>query len=293
MHNPSSLSAEFAPDFTKAQHDAPYNASYSAVVMVRGVAAAEFFNDQLSVTLPAPAQARFGLMLNSQGRIISDGLVLCYDAQHYLWCVDPTRLTTTTAALAAKLGADHAQVSISVADTLYSGTAITPLEGAWNILDPRDHRLGYRVISQTPIAPDMEYLDRRLALGLPETADLPAAKALPAEYGLDQLAIDFTKGCFIGQEVCARLKHQGKRKFTVIPVNFTKKNMILQPGQELFLANAPVAQVISVYDFSLAFIRLKIENISHIEQFSDRPESLRGNMQACVNISQQQWRHGV
>lgn len=39
---------------------------------------------------------------------------------------------------------------------------------------------------------------------------------LPQEYGLEQRAVSFTKGCYLGQEVMARLKAMGNPQWTVV-----------------------------------------------------------------------------
>ena len=76
--------------------------------------------------------------------------------------------------------------------------------------------MGWRsILENTPAKIDKDYTKRRLKLGLAEgAADLPRGEALPLEYGLET-AINFTKGCFMGQEVCTRMHRMGKSKFSV------------------------------------------------------------------------------
>ena len=62
------------------------------------------------------------------------------------------------------------------------------------------------------------YTARRLALGVPEgQADL--ADGLAMESGLDPLnALDWKKGCYVGQEVTARMRYRGLTKKRLVPV---------------------------------------------------------------------------
>jgi tRNA-modifying protein YgfZ len=56
-----------------------------------------------------------------------------------------------------------------------------------------------------------EELERdRIAAGIPAVPDDIGEHELPNEGGLDADAVSFTKGCFLGQEVMARLKNLGQ-----------------------------------------------------------------------------------
>ncbi|KKB96257.1 tRNA-modifying protein YgfZ [Candidatus Arcanobacter lacustris] len=81
-------------------------------------------------------------------------------------------------------------------------------------LDPRSKELGYRIIApkNTQITnSDHNYELMRLNLGIPEGhKDLIESKSFPLEFAMDRLnAIDFDKGCYVGQEVTSRTKYRG------------------------------------------------------------------------------------
>ena len=63
----------------------------------------------------------------------------------------------------------------------------------------------------------------RIAAGIPEGAiDLTPERALLLEAGLDQLgAVDFEKGCYVGQEVTARTHYRGLVKRRLVPITMT------------------------------------------------------------------------
>lgn len=64
------------------------------------------------------------------------------------------------------------------------------------------------------------YDRHRLALGLPDSSrDLVVDKSTLMESGFDELGgIDWNKGCYMGQEVTARMKHRGLVKKRLLPV---------------------------------------------------------------------------
>ncbi len=78
------------------------------------------------------------------------------------------------------------------------------LRGAVSAEEAMDYQARF-----APGSPE-EYDAWRLHLGVPEgLSDLIPEKSLPMEYGLDRLnAIDFAKGCYVGQEVTARMRYR-------------------------------------------------------------------------------------
>ena len=60
----------------------------------------------------------------------------------------------------------------------------------------------------------------RIAAGVPEgSVDLTPERALMLEAGLDRLgAVDFEKGCYVGQEVTARTHYRGLVKRRLVPL---------------------------------------------------------------------------
>ena len=60
-------------------------------------------------------------------------------------------------------------------------------------------------------AESVVYLGHRIAWGVPEGSyDLTPGRSIPLEYNLDFLnAFDWNKGCYLGQELMARVKHRG------------------------------------------------------------------------------------
>lgn len=107
-------------------------------------------------------------------------------------------------------------------------------ELSWYVyMDPRHAALGVRVIAATDRVPDLgdflgnpmselaDYQYHRYGLGVPETdAELLVNKSIPLENGMDELnAIDWQKGCYMGQELTSRTRYRGlvrKRLFPIV-----------------------------------------------------------------------------
>ncbi|ROW14365.1 hypothetical protein VPNG_03872 [Cytospora leucostoma] len=100
-----------------------------------------------------------------------------------------------------------------------------------HLRDPRAPGSGYRMLSagdREPlaagglgrVADEDVYRLRRYLLGVPEgPSELLREQALPLEANLDVMgAIDFRKGCYVGQELTIRTKHRGVVRKRILPV---------------------------------------------------------------------------
>jgi hypothetical protein len=87
--------------------------------------------------------------------------------------------------------------------------------------DARTPALGARWIGAAGSAPaDAEAYDaHRLAVGVPDSADIGSDELLWLETGADLLdGVSFTKGCYVGQENTARMHHRDKVRRRLVPV---------------------------------------------------------------------------
>lgn len=81
-------------------------------------------------------------------------------------------------------------------------------------LDPRHKALGTRQVVSTTVdatLDEADYHSHRRALGVPEAGkDFAYNDIFPHDAMMDKLTgVDFTKGCYVGQEVVSRMKHRG------------------------------------------------------------------------------------
>ncbi len=108
-------------------------------------------------------------------------------------------------------------------------------------------------------AADFAAWDRaRIRLGLPDgSRDLPVDKAILLENGFDELnGVDFTKGCYLGQELTSRTKHRGLVRKRLMPVAID--GPAPEPGTPVRWGEAEAGEMrSSAGDVGLALIRLE------------------------------------
>lgn len=183
-----------------------------AVLAITGADARNFLqgiitNDIRKVT---PEQGIFSALLSPQGKYLFEFFISEHD--------DTLLLETDKARLAAliqrfTLYRLRAQVQwVERPDLQVAAAWDGDVTGWKTYTDPRHPALGHRVLytKDTPLSVNADYEPRRIALGIPEGGkDLIIDRSILLEFGYDHLnAVDFTKGCYVGQEVTARSKHR-------------------------------------------------------------------------------------
>ncbi len=138
-------------------------------------------------------------------------------------------------------------------------------EGAIAFADPRLPDMGTRILLPAGAdvgalgcagAEEADYHAMRIKLGVPEGGrDYAFGDTFPHEALFDQLnGVDFKKGCFVGQEVVARMQHRGTTRKRIVPV---EGDALLKAGVEVEAAGLPVGPIGSVNGaFGLALLRL-------------------------------------
>jgi folate-binding protein YgfZ len=104
-----------------------------------------------------------------------------------------------------------------------------------------------------------DYECLRLSLGVPDgSRDLPVEKALLLENGFDELnGVDWKKGCYVGQELTARMKYRllVKKRLTPVRIDGTPP----QPGTPVLLDGQEAGEMRSARDgLGLALLRLEM-----------------------------------
>lgn len=191
-------------------------------------------------------RAIYAGFLTAQGRYLHDFFVTELNGALYLDCESPRlddlrkRLSLyrlRSKAAVAPATADLAVVAMWGAESLAAldlsdeaGQAKS-FHGGIVYVDPRLAALGARAVlprdglgklAEMGFAPGepAAYEALRLSLGIPDgSRDLPVEKALLLENGFDELhGIDWTKGCYVGQEVTARMKYRALIRKRLMPV---------------------------------------------------------------------------
>jgi tRNA-modifying protein YgfZ len=131
-------------------------------------------------------------------------------------------------------------------------------------IEPEEHRSwlvlgGDEVLDERPQgedASDEEFERWRVESGIPLWGSELDDTVLPAEAGLEETHISFTKGCYPGQEPIARQHHRGKvnRRLRVLDVEGD-----VTPGDELTFAGKKVGRITSAVDgVALAYVRTEV-----------------------------------
>lgn len=102
-------------------------------------------------------------------------------------------------------------------------------ENDLGLADPRHENLGRRLVLPVGEEPNLtlgtleDYERHRLSLGIPDgSRDIEVERTLILEANLEPLhGVDFDKGCYVGQELTARMKHRGKVRKRLIPVDIS------------------------------------------------------------------------
>lgn len=112
--------------------------------------------------------------------------------------------------LAQRLAMYKLRASVEIAEAelhLHRGLGDAPDDG---FADPRHPDLGWRAYRATPPNADTVDWDAlRVAHMIPETGIELTPDTFILEVGFDRInGVDFRKGCYVGQEVTARMKHK-------------------------------------------------------------------------------------
>lgn len=220
-----------------------YRSKPAAVLLLTGEDVFEFLQSQVSIDIRPgrDGQAAYGLFLDRKGKIQADAFVLRLGSENYLL----VSYFCDGAALADHLDAYIIADDVEIDDLSSGATLETLILGdvraetlAFAI--PGDHevtatpdgsvvffrgrrckgtavevlKLGEDSVNIIPAGlPELDFAEMerlRIAAGIPAVPIDLGADDLPQEGGLEAIAVSFDKGCYLGQEVMARLHAMGR-----------------------------------------------------------------------------------
>jgi tRNA-modifying protein YgfZ len=192
-----------------------------------------FLQGQVTQDLRIPAgTSTYGLLLSVKGKILAEAYFLNLGPSGFLLVSPHRSAADLRAGLEANLIADEVELTelndwkgisgllptpllspspaaaapawVSLAGGhLFPGAAGFP---AWVWVGPADTVLPEALPPASPLALDAA----RIALGRAAVPQDAGTGHLPQEVGLDVLGVSYTKGCYLGQEVMARLHAMGR-----------------------------------------------------------------------------------
>jgi tRNA-modifying protein YgfZ len=238
-------------------------------------------------------QASYAALLTPQGKFLFDFFIVQHGAELLLETelarVPDLQRRLMMYRLRSKVEIEDVSAGFAVAALIGEGVAVMldlparpgacrALEHGLAFVDPRLVRMGVRALLpaqnaaslpaenaastlaqlQLNEAPRAAYERLRLSLGMPDgSRDLIVEKATLLESGFEELnGVDFGKGCFVGQELTARMKFRGLVRKRLLPVTFDGAAPV--PGTIIRLGEREAGEMRSSSDgHGLALLRLE------------------------------------
>jgi folate-binding protein YgfZ len=219
-----------------------FSYSPAALLRAKGPDAHAFLQGQFTNDLSkiSPGGSVYGLWLDRKGKVIADSTVVCGAGREEFLIAS---ISSPAPAIERHLGGHIIADDVEIADETGAWRGISLVgagSGAWlaggsraGIAFPgrRDSgenwewvfpeassaAAGEAVSGARILDPaDMERM--RIASGIPSVPADIGPSDLPNEGGLDRDAISYSKGCYLGQEVMARIKSMGRVRRTLVRV---------------------------------------------------------------------------
>ena len=231
--------------------------------------------------------AIYAAMLSPQGKFLHDFFIIKSDN---IFFIDVAQNRKDDLLARLKLYRLRSKVEIEDATDLTvvalfgkDNSSVTPLETIITYPDPRTEKMGFRAIltspsllaregwgdgynriyqNQIPPLPNpppqggREYNEHlyeklRLYLTIPDTSDMLIDKSLLLECGFEQLhGVNFSKGCYVGQEVTARSKFRGQ-----------VRKSFYQISADVNIKLPPIGTPIKAGEIIIGELRTSYENI--------------------------------
>lgn len=195
--------------------------------------------------------ATFAALLTPQGKIIADFFI--YKESKALLLDTPAKFA---ADLHKRLRMYRLRAPIEIEETKLSVSAVWDIEDADGFADPRHPSLGNRIISESPKDSGGDYNAHRLSLGVPDSEwDFESVDVFPADANMDLLnGVNFSKGCFVGQEVVSRMKRMTTVKKRMRGIIFKGD---AKAGDRILAGERVIGDVLSTHgQMGMAMIRL-------------------------------------
>jgi len=192
----------------------------------------------------------YAALLTPQGKFIAD-FFLQQTGDALLLDVAQSHAAT----LSQRLNMYRLRADVQIEETalhLSRGTGPAP-DGA--LPDPRHPAMGWRLIADTALPVDTTDWDAlRVTHVIPETGIELTSDTYILEAGFERLnGIDFRKGCYVGQEIAARMKHKTELKKGLVQVAITGHAPV---GTEITTSGKPAGMLFTQSgDHALAHLR--------------------------------------
>lgn len=245
-----------------------------------------------------PGEASAGALLTPQGKILFDFIVVrASDEFGGGFLFDVTAASAADLAkrlnfykLRAKVVVANRSEDLAVAARWQDDGAHLP-GLVWT--DPRLADLGQRAIAPIARFDAIEdagpaaYRHHRIGLAIPEGgADYAFGQVFPHEADLDQIgAVDFNKGCYVGQEVVSRMHHRGTARTRMLAAQLSP-DAVANPDDNIMAGDKRIGDIRARSgDRAIAMVRL--DKLADALEAGQAP-SVNG---AAVSLHEPAWAH--
>ncbi|TDL84308.1 folate-binding protein [Palleronia sediminis] len=224
------------------------------IIALSGPERVDFLQDLVTNDIRRSEGLTYAALLTPQGKYLADFFV-AHDGAG-----DDGRLLIDVAAsqadgLLARLNMYKLRRKVEIAAIdLGLGRGLGPApEGAH--ADPRHPDMGWRAIGGRDGAEPVDWDALRVRLGIPQAGiELIAGESFILELGFERLnGVDYRKGCFVGQEIVARMHHKTELRKGLVRVALSGD---AAPGTTITAEGRPAGTLHTVSgDRALAYLR--------------------------------------
>ena len=226
-----------------------------AYVRVKGPDAIEYLNRMLSNDVPESGSAD-ALLLTAKARVIAPLLVWRRGEDDVLLLTEPELGDVVVSQLTRMRFAAKCEIELeNHTSTIVLGDA----DGIPN----RDYAVPAVEVLDSELDGEADLERLRIEAATPKYGREIDDRVLPAEAGLDERAISFSKGCYPGQEPIARQHYRGKvnRRLRVLELDGAP-----EPETPVVLDGKDVGRVTSaVPGLALAYVRVEVPDDAKLD----------------------------
>ena len=254
------------------------------ILYINGANAKEFLQNLISndINKVDESNSCFSSLLSPQGKFLFEFLIIKHKSGFFLDCekeqIDKLFRQLNIYKLRSKV--EILNLSNEFVVAAFSNEKFRTFENSKDIeghtikyredpilLDPRNKNLGARLIInleklylslkklELKTSEQKEYYDHSFNLGILQQGTKKLQnKVFSLEANFEELnAIDFKKGCYVGQENTARMKLKNKLRKKLLPIETQTK---LEEGSEIFYNEKPIGKILISEPYPFALINL-------------------------------------
>ncbi len=225
-------------------------------ILVNGSDAEKFLQGLITKNTSNMQQLTYALMLDSKGKYLYELFIYKLSEGYLIEILSRHKESFINKIKMYKL---RSQVDIcDMHDDYVCVLSLSEIKNArLSALDPRYDQLGFRSLIGKNDLSKLEinkaalediYSDFKYKFAVPNNMDMVQEKSFPLEFGLDYLnAIDFDKGCYIGQEPISRAKYRGVVRKNIYKLEAISDISDIPAGTEIMAGDIKIGQLCSSY----------------------------------------------